>query len=202
MTLAADEFIRRFLLHVLPPQPFQRCFASPEPWAAPPKGFHRIRHVACPGLDPGACSPAPPERPVSTTSASCSGSRRSPTPSAGRPAGCPPAMPMLRRPHGRHRHLRTLVPTTCPAARRPPNRDHQVMTRHGPASSPPVAPALPAMMPLALPKPPLAPASLSCPGFGQRRCRTPLQAAMSPAADACADSRRAHLTTGPNPKTP
>ena len=44
MTLTADEFIRRFLLHVLPPQPFQRCFASPEPWAAPPKGFHRIRH--------------------------------------------------------------------------------------------------------------------------------------------------------------
>ena len=32
ITLAADEFIRRFLLHVLP------------------KGFHRIRHGACPGL--------------------------------------------------------------------------------------------------------------------------------------------------------
>ncbi len=51
MTLAADEFIRRFLLHVLPPQPFQRCYASPEPWAAPPKGFHRIRHY---GLLAGA----------------------------------------------------------------------------------------------------------------------------------------------------
>ena len=40
MTLGAHEFIRRFLIHVLP------------------KGFHRIRHVACPGPDPGASSPA------------------------------------------------------------------------------------------------------------------------------------------------
>ena len=40
MTLEVAEFIRRFLMHVLP------------------KGFHRIRHVACPGPDPGASSPA------------------------------------------------------------------------------------------------------------------------------------------------
>jgi Putative transposase/Transposase zinc-binding domain len=40
MTLGAHEFIRRFLIHVLP------------------KGFHRIRHVACPGPYPGASSPA------------------------------------------------------------------------------------------------------------------------------------------------
>jgi len=39
MTLAADEFIRRFLLHTLP------------------DGFHRIRHAACPGPDPGASLP-------------------------------------------------------------------------------------------------------------------------------------------------
>ncbi len=39
MTLPTHEFIRRFLMHVLPP------------------GFHRIRHGACPGPDPGACSP-------------------------------------------------------------------------------------------------------------------------------------------------
>jgi hypothetical protein len=39
MTLAAPEFIRRFLIHVLP------------------SGFHRIRHGACPGFDPGGCSP-------------------------------------------------------------------------------------------------------------------------------------------------
>jgi hypothetical protein len=42
MTLEVAEFIRRFLIHVLP------------------KGFHRIRHVACPGPDPGASSPAAP----------------------------------------------------------------------------------------------------------------------------------------------
>ena len=40
MTLEVGEFIRRFLIHVLP------------------KGFHRIRHEACPGPDPGAFLPA------------------------------------------------------------------------------------------------------------------------------------------------
>ena len=40
MTLGTHEFIRRFLIHVLP------------------KGFHRIRHASCPGPDPGASSPA------------------------------------------------------------------------------------------------------------------------------------------------
>ncbi len=39
MTLPTDEFIRRFLMHALP------------------KGFHRIRHEACPGPDPGGFSP-------------------------------------------------------------------------------------------------------------------------------------------------
>jgi hypothetical protein len=60
MTLAADEFIRRFLLHV------------------PTQGFHRIHHVACPGLDLGACSPAPPARRISTVPANCSGLRHPP----------------------------------------------------------------------------------------------------------------------------
>jgi hypothetical protein len=54
MTLDPGAFIRRFLLHVLP------------------KGFHRIRHAACPGPDPGDSSPAPPARPVSPGPASCS----------------------------------------------------------------------------------------------------------------------------------
>ena len=45
MTVAPGEFIRRFMLHVLP------------------KGFHRIRHVACPGPDPGACWRAARPRP-------------------------------------------------------------------------------------------------------------------------------------------
>ena len=39
MTLGPHEFIRRGPIHVLP------------------TGFHRIRHGACPGLDPGASSP-------------------------------------------------------------------------------------------------------------------------------------------------
>jgi hypothetical protein len=52
MTLEVAEFIRRFLIHVLP------------------KGFHRIRHVACPGPDPGASSPAPPVRRASPRHAS------------------------------------------------------------------------------------------------------------------------------------
>jgi hypothetical protein len=46
MTLAPHEFIRRFLLHVLP------------------HGFHRIRHCAC--------SPVPPARQVSREPANCS----------------------------------------------------------------------------------------------------------------------------------
>ena len=119
MTLTTDEFIRRFLLHVLPPQPFQRCFASPEPWAAPPKGFHRIRHVACPGLDPGACSPAPPARRISDVPANCSASRHHRSMSRRR------SNPMT---HARHRNLRTPATTTCPAAWHQRDRDHHVMT--------------------------------------------------------------------------
>ncbi len=49
MTLQAHEFIRRFLMHVLP------------------KGQHRIRHAACPGPDPGASwetAIAPPTSPA------------------------------------------------------------------------------------------------------------------------------------------
>ncbi len=58
MTLAAHEFIRRFLIHVLP------------------SGFHRIRHGACPGPDPGACSPMAGAPPTSPGPASCSASSR------------------------------------------------------------------------------------------------------------------------------
>jgi hypothetical protein len=47
MVLTADEFIRRFLLHVLP------------------DGFQRIRHGACPGPDPGASSPTAIDAPSS-----------------------------------------------------------------------------------------------------------------------------------------
>ena len=54
MTLAPHEFIRRFLIHVLP------------------KGQHRIPRAACPGPDPGASSPMAIAPPTSTASANCS----------------------------------------------------------------------------------------------------------------------------------
>ena len=80
MTLSPDEFIRRFLLHVLP------------------KGFHRIRHyglLASAGRKANVAlarqllavpAPAEPEEPAPP-----------PDPRS--------AMPMLRRSHGRHRDL-------------------------------------------------------------------------------------------------
>ncbi len=58
MTLPTHEFIRRFLMHVLPP------------------GFHRIRHGACPGPDPGACSPTAAAPRTSPAPAYCSASSR------------------------------------------------------------------------------------------------------------------------------
>ncbi len=73
MRLATDEFIRRFLLHVLP------------------RGFHRIRHAACPGPDPGASSPTVPGSATSRPSESGS------TPSR-LTRSQPPATPRLKRP--------------------------------------------------------------------------------------------------------
>ncbi len=63
MTLPTHEFIRRFLMHVLP------------------SGFHRIRHEACPGLDPGDCSPTAAVPRTSPAPARClASSRRRPSP--------------------------------------------------------------------------------------------------------------------------
>ena len=86
MTLATDEFIRRFLMHVLP------------------KGFHRIRHYGLFANGNRAANiararqllavPARPNEP-DTPEAS---DRRSPRAAA--------AMPVLRRPHDHHRDLR------------------------------------------------------------------------------------------------
>ena len=70
MTLAPGEFIRRFLIHVLP------------------TGFHRIRHAACPGPDPGACSPMAGVPTTWRRPANCSTSRQTRTNSA-----IPPPMP-------------------------------------------------------------------------------------------------------------
>ena len=75
MTLAASDFFRRFLLHVLP------------------KRFHRIRHKACPGLDPGASLPMAPGPQTSRAPVSCLMSRRqmiNPIPSATQTAQSPP----------------------------------------------------------------------------------------------------------------
>ena len=120
---------------------------------------------------------------------------------AGRPDRRPAAMPMLRGAHGRHRNLRALVPTTSPSARHHVDRNYHVMTRHGSASSRHTVPALPATTAFALALAPPAPASSSCPGSGQHRCRTPLPAATYPPASAHLDRRHAHLATGPNQKT-
>ena len=112
MTLAADEFIRRFLLHVLP------------------RGFHRIRHY---GLLAGsarkaslalarellAVAPPPdddtPEEPLDTAS----------------------AVPLLRRAHDRHRDVRALEPAPRAAACASSSREDPRVTRHAP---PPLLP--------------------------------------------------------------
>ena len=70
MTLAADEFIRRFLLHVLP------------------KGFHRIRHY---GLLAGATRKARLDHIRQLLGVAPPAIYRC----AGGPAGCQAALPML-----------------------------------------------------------------------------------------------------------
>ena len=110
MTLAPDEFIRRFLLHVLP------------------KGFHRIRHyglLASAGRKAehrtrqGADRrPEPRAAPAATTEATADG--------AARPSS---AMPLLRRPHDHHRDLRARRRPARPASVRR-DQDRGRMTRN------------------------------------------------------------------------
>jgi len=99
MTLSADEFIRRFLLHVLP------------------KGFHRIRHY---GLLASAGCKANIARARELIAAP--NARTRPADGARhRRSGCrdrsSPA-PLLRRPHDHCRGLWALRPTARPAPRR------------------------------------------------------------------------------------
>lgn len=91
MTLATDEFIRRFLLHVLP------------------RGFHRIRHYGllaggsrkdCLALARQLLATAPP------VTNDPSATRR-----------LPPAAPMLRRAYDRHRGVRTVQAAARTAGR-------------------------------------------------------------------------------------
>ena len=109
MTLVPGEFIRRFLLHVLP------------------KGFHRIRHY---GLLASAArkaniararellaAPEPPTVPDATTKATATAPNR---PS--------PAMPVLRRAHDHRRDLRARRRPARPASVRTRDQDRGRMT--------------------------------------------------------------------------
>ena len=86
MTLATDEFIRRFLLHILP------------------KGFHRIRHY---GLFANTGRAANIAR-LRELLARCRSAEASSKPQSRRPGGEHglAAMPLLRRTHDRHRVFR------------------------------------------------------------------------------------------------
>ena len=106
MTLAADEFIRRFLLHVLP------------------KGFHRIRHyglLASAGCKANiarareliAAAEPPAEPATAHDTAEADGTAR-------RSA---PAMSLLRRPHDHRRVLRARQRTARPAVPQCRNRN-------------------------------------------------------------------------------
>src|SRR6195256_5289017 len=111
MTLATNEFIRRFLIHVLP------------------KGFHRIRHY---GLLASGNRPrniaharqllALPARPKEPRDArSCA--RTTPRAAA--------SMPVLRQPHDHHRDFRARLRAEVPAHAAGGNQDrHLMMPRH------------------------------------------------------------------------
>ena len=95
MTLATDEFIRRFLIHVLP------------------KGFHRIRHYGLLASTNRAANIAHarellavPSRPKTTRHARSNNRPTSRTVAA---------MPVLRRPHDHHRDLRARLRAEAPA---------------------------------------------------------------------------------------
>jgi hypothetical protein len=108
MTLATDEFIRRFLIHVLT------------------KGFHRIRHYGL--LANGNRSEniaharqllAAPARPKET---------ETPEAAIGAIRRAAAAMPVLRRPHDRHRDFRARMRAQAPAhAASSSNQDRHLM---------------------------------------------------------------------------
>ena len=104
MTLEAGEFIRRFLLHVLP------------------KGFHRMRH---PGRKARPCSPTHRRR----SECRFTTARRS-----ARNLRCDnPSLPALRQLHGDHREVRgasQLSPSTLNAVLNTPHQ--HLMTLHTP----------------------------------------------------------------------
>ena len=106
MTLSPDEFIRRFLLHVLP------------------KGFHRIRHY---GLLASAAHKAAIARARELLDAPTPPDTEEPTP----PLDRSPPVSVLRRSHGRHRDHPRRRPAARPASLTRVHRDDGVVTRRG-----------------------------------------------------------------------
>lgn len=106
MTLATDEFIRRFLIHVLP------------------RGFHRIRHY---GLL--ASSTHKDAMTLARGLLGVAGPVEEPEPEE--PPDHRPAMSVLRRAHDHHRGLRALVSASRTAGASIPDPEIRVMIRHG-----------------------------------------------------------------------
>ena len=106
MTLHADEFVRRFLLHVLP----TRFPPHPPLWSArqhrPQANVTRARELL------GVTVAAEP----ATVGRACRSKLR---------------MSLLRRTHDHHRHLPACLPSPRTAAHGSPSRDEGAMTRHG-----------------------------------------------------------------------
>ena len=110
MTLDADEFIRRFLLHVLP------------------NSFHRIRHYGIPGQRPSRrqARPLPPAAGAFRASAACPCRRLPRAISAShRPLARP--LSVLWRPHDRDRHY-----SPCPPRRRRGTLEHLMIPPRDP----------------------------------------------------------------------
>ena len=106
MTLAPHEFIRRFLLHVLP------------------QGFHRIRHY---GLLASSVRKA---RYCARPRTACRGVASGEARRSARTARLAPTLSLLWRAHAHHRDVRALDAAARTAPRSHSNRD-AVVTRHG-----------------------------------------------------------------------
>ena len=106
MTLATDEFIRRFLIHVLP------------------SGFHRIRHYGlfASGVRADNIARA---RALLAASTPRDQDKRADDDDQPEPRIARPSMPMLRRPHDHRRKVRTRTPSARLFAR--PDQDRHVM---------------------------------------------------------------------------
>ena len=107
MTLAADEFIRRFMLHILP------------------KGFHRIRHYGLFANTGRAANIARLREFLGSIPASAEASASLSQESQQRPSS---AMPLLRWAHDRHRVFRAGNAAAIPAAFPAYHPDRYVMS--------------------------------------------------------------------------